>query len=476
MQGGWKRRLTGGVITALLSAITVLASGSVLAVTWDVEPATVAEAGTMALVVSLFLAPIYAARPFRFLERVKYVFFAVLTSAGVLGFAGYAGIGVVPEPAPLLVTSAILVATLPFAYAWVRDVAGSETAVVVGDDPAKIRAAIDALDAESVGYLSPSWLTGELPDELVREVEQLANVGGARIDASAETEPRARPDGGIVTVPGADRIAGLSRLEHVLLEQDVDTVALAFTTSDREEFFGSLRVCHQYGVDAKVHESHAPSVLVDGEVSGDLVDVDLEPWPWYSRLAKRGFDIAFATAGLVALAPLMTMIAIAIKLDSPGPVLYSQTRSAELGGTFGLQKFRTMLPDSEVPDPGEGKEVDRITRVGMVLRRTHMDEIPQLFAILEGHMSVVGPRAVWVEEEEYLQSDVSGWPKRWTVKPGLTGLAQVKGVDSEDGPAKFQYDLDYIRRRSMWLDVYLVALQIWMVMEDLYEIASSSVR
>ncbi|WP_446685209.1 sugar transferase [Haladaptatus pallidirubidus] len=156
----------------------------------------------------------------------------------------------------------------------------------------------------------------------------------------------------------------------------------------------------------------------------------------------------------------------AIKLDSPGPVFYSQVRTAELGGTFQVYKFRTMLPDSESAKPEEDKTNDRITRVGRVLRKTHLDEIPQLWTILTGGMSVVGPRATWTEEERHLEAEVETWRKRWFVKPGLTGLAQIHEINSTDPKTKLRYDLEYIRRQSFWFDIKIVTRQVWHVVED----------
>ncbi len=131
-----------------------------------------------------------------------------------------------------------------------------------------------------------------------------------------------------------------------MLEHDVDTVVLAFRHADRAEFFGALDACHEYGVDVKVHRDYADSVLVsEGDVD-EFVDVDLEPWDPLDHLGKRLFDIVFATVGLLVFAPLMIVISAAIKLDSPGPVLYDQDRTAGFGETFPVYKFRTMIPEA----------------------------------------------------------------------------------------------------------------------------------
>jgi lipopolysaccharide/colanic/teichoic acid biosynthesis glycosyltransferase len=182
---------------------------------------------------------------------------------------------------------------------------------------------------------------------------------------------------------------------------------------------------------------------------------------------KRTFDVVFAGIGLLVLSPLLVVIAAAIKLDSAGPVLYRQTRTAAFGDTFTVAKFRTMRPKSEDAVPVDDVENDRITRVGRVLRRTHLDEIPQLLVIFRGRMSVVGPRAAWVDEETLLEDQTNAWRRRWFVKPGLTGLAQINEVSSTDPEAKLRYDIEYIRNQSFWFDLKIVIRQLWLVGEDL---------
>ena len=200
--------------------------------------------------------------------------------------------------------------------------------------------------------------------------------------------------------------------------------------------------------------------------------IDLEPWDLQERLLKRAFDICFATAALLALAPLLLLIAAAIKLDSTGPVLYSQERTAEFGDTFTVYKFRSMIPDAEsdtgaVLSAEDDGEVDpRVTRVGRILRETHLDEIPQLWSILVGDMSVVGPRPERPELDDDIQQSVHTWQQRWFVSPGLTGLAQINDVASTEPSEKLRYDVAYIRNQSFWFDLRILLRQLWMVAED----------
>jgi lipopolysaccharide/colanic/teichoic acid biosynthesis glycosyltransferase len=268
-------------------------------------------------------------------------------------------------------------------------------------------------------------------------------------------------------------LGGLSRLDEVLVEYDVGTAVLAFARSDRGEFFGALDSCYEHGVAAKVHRDHADVVLTSGSVEGQLVDIDLEPWDWQDHIVKRLFDVTFAGTGLVVLSPVIVVIAVAIKLDTPGPVLYRQTRTAAFGDTFTVAKFRSMVTDAEaetgakLSDEDEGGRDPRVTRVGHFLRQTHLDEIPQLLAILRGNMSVVGPRPERPELDGEMEQDADDWRRRWFVKPGLTGLAQINGVTAFEPENKLRYDVTYIRKQSFWFDLKIVIRQIWLVMNGL---------
>ncbi|ELY42669.1 sugar transferase [Natronorubrum bangense] len=411
------------------------------------------------------LTPLYPPRPRSVLTVLRQT--GVQVGIGCLGLLSLGAVGVeaVPSPAAVVAIGAGLVIVLPVWFWMCRRRREPHRVVVVGDDPSLLESTIKSLPVTALGFLSPA---------LVTEDEGVVLSGPAEVSeppVADEGERTVATDGGIVeSLAGVDRLSGLSRLGHVLRERDVDTVALAFRQADREECFGVLRVCHEYGVDVLAHDSVEDKVLAGASVGDGLVEVDLEPWPWYSRLAKRVFDLAFATVGLLVLTPLIVVISVAIKLDSPGPVFYGQRRTAELGATFPVWKFRSMLPESEDARPGDAD--DRITRVGRVLRKTHMDEIPQLITILVGDMSVVGPRAAWTDEEKMLMAEVNGWPQRWAITPGLTGLAQIRGIDSTDGQGKLECDLEYIQRQSLLFDLRVVLTQIWFVIRDVGELVS----
>jgi sugar transferase (PEP-CTERM system associated) len=188
-----------------------------------------------------------------------------------------------------------------------------------------------------------------------------------------------------------------------------------------------------------------------------------------TEIIKRLFDVSLALAGLVLSFPLMLLAAIAVKAESPGPIFYRQPRLGKNGCVFILNKFRSMRQDAE-RDTGpvwSGHRDPRITRVGRVLRRTRLDELPQLFNVLVGHMSFIGPRPERPEFVTELQKEVPYYMERLAVKPGLTGWAQVKyqyGSSVDDAVEKLQYDLYYIKNLSLFLDLVIILNTVQVVL------------
>jgi lipopolysaccharide/colanic/teichoic acid biosynthesis glycosyltransferase/glycosyltransferase involved in cell wall biosynthesis len=196
-------------------------------------------------------------------------------------------------------------------------------------------------------------------------------------------------------------------------------------------------------------------------------------------LAKRALDVTLSGVGLIASAPLWAVIAILIKLEDGGPVFYRQQRSGRNGVPFDVHKFRSMIPDAEARVGAvQATEHDpRVTRVGRLLRATAMDELPQLWNIFRGDMSFTGPRALRPGEievrgrgvEEKLE-EVPGFSERASVRPGLTGIAQIYAPRDISRRWKFRYDLVYVRRQSFWLDVRLILLSFWITFRGNWEV------
>jgi lipopolysaccharide/colanic/teichoic acid biosynthesis glycosyltransferase len=179
-------------------------------------------------------------------------------------------------------------------------------------------------------------------------------------------------------------------------------------------------------------------------------------------LAKRALDVTVALLGLVISAPLWALIGIAICLDDGWPVLHLRPCVGEGGRPFDQMKFRSMVRDAErYTGPVLAAENDpRITRVGKWLRRTALDELPQLINILMGEMSFVGPRPERPVLVDRFLAAVPNYVHRFRMRPGLTGLAQVYGYYDTPAKHKLRYDLLYARRRSIWLDARLFALSL----------------
>lgn len=176
---------------------------------------------------------------------------------------------------------------------------------------------------------------------------------------------------------------------------------------------------------------------------------------------RRVLSIAISLVGLILAAPLVPFIVLAIKLDSKGPVFYSQARVGKAGRIFKVVKFRTMRQDAEAAGGAQwaGDNDPRITRVGRFLRSSRLDEIPQLWCVLKGDMAFVGPRPERPEFVEWLSKEIPYYSVRYIVRPGLTGWAQVKykyGSTVADAREKLQYDLFYIKNASIGLDLLIM--------------------
>ncbi len=179
----------------------------------------------------------------------------------------------------------------------------------------------------------------------------------------------------------------------------------------------------------------------------------------YSKL-KKCLDIAISALGLFLTFPLCLLIALAIKLDSKGMVLYRQERVGKDGKTFRLLKFRSMHVDAEKNGPlWAGSNDARVTRVGRVIRKLRLDEIPQMVNVLRGEMSFVGPRPERSFFIRQLKKDIPFYTKRHVVKPGITGWAQIRypyGASREDALEKLKYDLYYVKHMSLFFDLMII--------------------
>ena len=186
------------------------------------------------------------------------------------------------------------------------------------------------------------------------------------------------------------------------------------------------------------------------------------PFMGLNGMIKRASDIVLASAILVLLAPLMLLIALAVKWTSPGPAIFKQRRYGLYGEEIWVYKFRSMRVLDDGGEIVQARRDDgRVTPVGRFLRRTSLDELPQFLNVLQGRMSIVGPRPHAVAHNEQYRKLIKGYMLRHKVKPGITGWAQVNGLRGETATldkmeARIAYDLDYLRNWSLWLDLWII--------------------
>jgi len=179
---------------------------------------------------------------------------------------------------------------------------------------------------------------------------------------------------------------------------------------------------------------------------------------------KRILDFALSFVGIILLAPIFLLVAIAIKIDSRGPVFFLQERLGYRGRVFKIIKFRSMTVNAEGGGVYSDKNDTRVTRIGKIIRATSIDELPQFFNIIKGEMSVIGPRPPLTyhpkEFAEYTQLE----KKRFDVRPGVTGWAQVNGRKHITWSQRFEFDAQYVEKLSLWFDVKIFFLTIYKVL------------
>ncbi|RYE78761.1 MAG: undecaprenyl-phosphate glucose phosphotransferase [Oxalobacteraceae bacterium] len=201
-----------------------------------------------------------------------------------------------------------------------------------------------------------------------------------------------------------------------------------------------------------------------------VIAIRESPFMGLNSTVKRASDIVLASLFLLLLAPLMAGIAIAVRLESPGPAIFRQRRYGLYGEEIIVYKFRSMtVMENDQAVVQASRRDGRVTRIGRVLRRTSLDELPQFINVLQGRMSIVGPRPHAVAHNEQYRKLIKGYMLRHKVRPGITGWAQVNGLRGETTTldkmeARIQYDLDYLRNWSVWLDLWIILRTVKVVL------------
>lgn len=296
-------------------------------------------------------------------------------------------------------------------------------------------------------------------------VEPVARIATSRADAAG------------IDVPVLGRLSDLD-LSAVVSELDVERIVIAQGELEEPTLLEFLRRCKELSVKVSVLpelcDIMGPSVEIDDMEGITLLGINPPVLASSSRLAKRCMDVAGASVMLLAAAPLLAIIAVAVKLDSRGPVLFRQTRVGMGGRRFALFKFRTMVHDAEsMTEQLREQSTDphwlhldndpRITRLGRLLRASSFDELPQLWNVLKGEMSLVGPRPL-IESED---SQLMDWARsRIDLMPGLTGLWQVLGRTSIPFEEMIKLDYVYVTNWSLWTDVRLMVRTIAVVLSQ----------
>ena len=215
-------------------------------------------------------------------------------------------------------------------------------------------------------------------------------------------------------------------------------------------------------------------------MSHDYCSLGLDESEKYSKgyKLKRLFDFCLALMGLMIFSPLLVFIPFAIWLEDRGPIFYKQQRVGKGLKVFTVYKFRSMVKNAEEKTgPVWAKENDpRVTMVGRVLRATAMDELPQLFSILKGDMSFVGPRTLRPFFVEKFAKEVPNYLSRFSVPPGLTGLAQIYAKYDSSAHQKLRFDLLYIKKRSFLLDLKLILISVWITLRHRWESRNRKIK
>ncbi len=199
-------------------------------------------------------------------------------------------------------------------------------------------------------------------------------------------------------------------------------------------------------------------------------------WYWFNRFLKRTFDLAASFLAIIVLIPVWIVVPVLIACDSRGGVLFVQQRRTKDGRIFKMYKFRTMVANAEKMDAGlfNYKDDPRVTRIGNFMRKTSIDELPQLFNVLKGDLSIVGPRPCVSYELGDFETLNKRYKKRFEVRGGITGLAQCKGRNENSWDEKVYYDnmyIDEFKKQGVWLDIKILFETVFKVLKtaDIYE-------
>ncbi|HEV7770551.1 MAG TPA: sugar transferase [Solirubrobacterales bacterium] len=441
-----------------------------------------ADAGS-ALLAGLLTALVFSVSPGKALGFTAVLLVGSVVLAFVFGLYGEgdlwtwaSGLG----EAPRALVAALLLSWPAFAAAALLEIQGPALIALVGTTATAGFDGISRALARGVAHRKAPLRqrtvivgSGLVADRLADRLDRHAEFG---------LEAIGLVDDDVLTLGGTQRLpklGSLSQLDRVLDEAEVDRVIIAFSRASHQQLLSCIRTCRDHRVDVDV----VPRLfeLLDGanslnQIGGlPLLSIGAPPLNRTSRVAKRGLDLVVSSLALLVLSPLLAAIAIGIKFDSRGSVLFRQVRAGRGGKEFKLVKFRSMYRDAEErkrlyeeqneADDGvmfKIKEDPRITRFGRFLRRTSLDELPQLLNVLRGEMSLVGPRPLILEESKHAAQT---WhARRLDLRPGITGLWQVSGRSDLPFQEMVRFDYQYVAGWSLARDIEILLATIPVVL------------
>lgn len=442
----------------------------VLLVTADVAAAAAACVGAYALRIALEIVPVTGRTdvlPARYLEAMPIALSVIVAAIWFAGLHGRRHFGRVPSLADALRTSALaLVFLSTAALLYWRSFQYSRLTIAL--------AAILLVPALLLSRALAARALRALARDVRRRSPALVVGGGApaRALARALAAEAWMPVEVVALLPAGEPVDEWPRAERLQTPRDavrlaeegrVREVYLALPGSQSAAAPDLLALFAQTPADLRVVPDLGDTILVNpgAAVVGGVPVVSVRERPLYGLRAagKRLTDVALAAALLVVLAPLLLVLALLVALTSRGPVLYRQERMGLDGRPFAMLKFRTMGADAEAASgPVLAKRGDpRVTPLGKVLRRLSLDELPQLWNVLRGEMSLVGPRPERAPFVERYRSRLPGYMHRHTVKSGMTGWAQVNGLRGDSSlEERLRYDLEYIDRWSLLFDLEIL--------------------
>jgi exopolysaccharide biosynthesis polyprenyl glycosylphosphotransferase len=303
--------------------------------------------------------------------------------------------------------------------------------------------------------------TGDVGRMILQKIRQMPRLGYRVVGfVDGDTLPGQE-------IMGLPVLGGVDDIPDLIKEYEIEEVIIGRPDLPHQEMLAIISRCERGQVGIKIFPDLFQIIATElsiGDLGGlpllNVRDVALRGW---KLTLKRASDLVGSAIGLVILSPLLMLVSVAIKLDSPGPVLYAQERMGLDAKPFWCLKFRSMRTDAEKDGPGWTTEGDpRVTRLGRLIRRLSIDEFPQLINVLLGEMSMVGPRPERPVYVEQFRRSIPRYMDRHREKAGLTGWAQVNGLRGDTSIAeRTKYDLWYIENWSLWLDFKIILRTIF---------------